>query len=271
MSTLGDDQQHSSAIWTPSGGTAAPLTHIAMARDDGQVGQGGSGARYITCTQGGHWILKATFFGGQAHRYLYLNEALSARVAWRLGIPVPTVAVVELSSEQLEAYSSTVPESARYVIASARVEPAEALSPAIVASTQRSERAGIVVFDAVVWNADRKPEHVLATQGRDGEWRLAPIDHGHTFATADTIVGHLDLAAPLPPRDALLCHGLTQTDILPWTNAAEDITRKEFYDMAQSLPAPWVVEPDAPDALADALVARVRHVAATLPNSFPAA
>jgi hypothetical protein len=40
--------------------------------------------------------------------------------------------------------------------------------------------------------------------------------------------------------------------------------------MARSLPAPWVVEPDAPEALADALMGRVRHIATALPNSFPA-
>jgi HipA-like kinase len=267
----GDETHQGTAIWTPGVATAAQLTRIGMARDGGQVGQGGSAARYITGTDGGQWIMKAAFFGGQTHRYLYLNEALSAQVGWRLGVAVPTVAVVELDPEQLQTYSATVPESSRYVIASRRVEPAEALSPTTAAAAARSERAGIAVLDAIVWNTDRKPEHVLAHRGTDGEWHLAPIDHGHTFATADTIVGHLDPNASMPGRDALLHEGLTSADLLPWIEAAEDISRQEFYDMARSLPAPWVVEPDAPDALADALFARVRRVAEALPSSFSAA
>jgi hypothetical protein len=116
-----------------------------MAADGGPVGNGGSGARYITGTDGARWIMKATFFGGQAHRYLYLNEALSAQIAWRLGVAVPDVAVVELSPEQLGTFCSIAPESERYVVASRRVEPAEALSPATASEARRSERAGIIV------------------------------------------------------------------------------------------------------------------------------
>jgi hypothetical protein len=100
---------------------------------------------------------------------------------------------------------------------------------------------------------------------------LSPIDHGHTFATADTVVGHLDPSAPMPPPQPLLGDGLTSADVLPWIGAAKEISRKEFYDMACALPGPWVVEPDAPDALADALVSRVREVASSLPNSLPRA
>jgi hypothetical protein len=197
--TPGHQPHAASSTWTLGTGTPVQLTTISLGIDNGPVGRGGSGARYVTSTDGTKWIMKATFFGGQAHRYLYLNEALSAQVAWTLGVRTPDLAIMELSPEQLRTFSSTAPESSRYAIASRMIEPAEALSPDLVGEISPSERAGVTVLDAVVWNTDRNPEHLLVSRDDSRERRLWAIDHGHTFATADTIVGHLDPAAPMPP------------------------------------------------------------------------
>ena len=65
-----------------------PLVEIELDRDDGPVGEGGSGARKITATDGSKWIAKATYFGGHPHRYFYLNEALVKLVGERLEIRI---------------------------------------------------------------------------------------------------------------------------------------------------------------------------------------
>ncbi len=239
-----------------------------MASDGGPVGNGGSGARYITATDGSQWVMKATFLGGQAHRYLYVNEALTSQVAHRMGMAVPELAVVELSTEQLEAFNSTAPETARTVVATRLIEPAEPLSPATATASSRLDRAGIITLDHISWNTDEKPEHVLA-QRSGGTWKLWPIDHGHTFAVADSLTGSVDPDRPAVAPMPLLAGGVALGDTEMWIDAAESIRRSEFYGMVQQLPAAWVVEPDAPDILADALIARVRTLRAGLAQHLP--
>ena len=71
-----------------------PLAKVALHEDNGPVGSGGSGSHYATAADGSKWVLKSTYFGGQQHRYLYLNEALGALVADEIGAPVPQTAVM---------------------------------------------------------------------------------------------------------------------------------------------------------------------------------
>jgi hypothetical protein len=232
-----------------------------MAADGGAVGRGGSGARYMTDQDGDRWIVKANFFGGQPHRYLLLNEAVSAQVAFRLGVRVPEIAIVELSTDQLAGFTSTAPESARFIIGSRLVNPAEALSPDAARFVSSHERAGVVTLDGLVWNSDRQLEHVLVQEAEDGPWPIWAIDHGHTLATGDSISGHLDAALPAVPAPSLLSDGLTPADIAPWVDAAQSIRRVEYYEMVQALPGSWIVEPDAPDTIADALFQRAKGLA----------
>lgn len=239
-----------------------------METDGGPVGNGGSGARYMTATDGSQWVMKATFFGGQAHRYLYANEAVTAQIAHRMGVAVPELAVVELSEEQLRKFSSTAPETARTIVATRLIEPAEALTPPTAAASTRLDRAGIITLDYISWNSDEKPEHVLA-QRENGSWKLWPIDHGHTFAVADTLTGNLDPNRPTSPPMPLLAQGVTLGDAQIWIDAAQSIQRSEFYGMVQQLPAAWVVEPDAPEILADVLVTRVRDMKTGLAQHLP--
>jgi len=231
--------------------------------DGGPVGDGGSGARYITDTDGARWVLKGTIFGGQAHRYLYANEAVTAQIGHRMGLRVPEIAIVELSDEQLAGFNAAAPSSARFLIGSQLIDPAEPLTPDSAAGSSRVERAGIVTLDSLVWNTDRKPEHVLA-EAVGGDWRLWPIDHGHTFAVADTLSGNLDPTRLANPPLELLASGLEAADINHWADQIEAIKRSEFHEIVRALPAAWVVEPDAPDLLADALFARAKLVRAEL-------
>jgi hypothetical protein len=172
--------------------SASGLCRIEMAVDGGPVGSGGSGARYITDADGVRWVMKAPFLGGQAHGYLCLNEGLAAQIAWRIGVAAPQAGVVELSVAQLRGFSTSAPEQARFVFASQLIEPGESLTPEAARESLPSDRGGIVALDELIWNTDRKPEHVIARRDDDGEWHLHPIDHGHCFAVADTLAGSLD-------------------------------------------------------------------------------
>jgi hypothetical protein len=87
------------------------LITIELASDDGAVGSGGSGSRYMTATDGTRWVMKATYFGGQSHRYLYLNEAVGASIAVGLGISVPKPAVLKLDLAQAQVYKANAPSS----------------------------------------------------------------------------------------------------------------------------------------------------------------
>jgi hypothetical protein len=259
--TTSEEGSHSS-IAASQAATALPT--IELGADGGLVGAGGSGAHYITATDGSRWIMKASYFGGQQHRYLCLNEALCAQIARRLGVTVPDVAVVYLTLDQAQSYKPDAEEPERYVVASRLIEPAEPLTPASAAGAETSEVAGIVAFDALVRNTDRKEEHVLAQRQSDDSWKLWAIDHGHTLATADTLKGSFDpLKAPVAPI-ALLRQQIRLDDVQPWCDSAAALPRLEYKKMVDALPGPWVVEPDAPDTLADILFKRAQNLAQLL-------
>jgi hypothetical protein len=243
---------------------AEHLPTIELAADVGPVGSGGSGAHFIAASDGTRWVMKANYFGGQQHRYLCLNEALCAQIGRRLGVNVPDAAIVYLTLDQAQTFKPGVGEPERFVFASRLIEPAEPLSPASAAGAETTEMAGIVTLDALVRNTDRKEEHILAQRRSDDGWRLWAIDHGHTLATADTLKGTFDpLQASVPPI-ALLQQHVGREDVRPWCESAAAVPRVEYKKMVDALPGAWVVEPDAPETLADILFARAQNLAQLL-------
>jgi len=122
-----------------------------------------------------------------------------------------------------------------------------------------------VVFDALTWNSDQKPEHVLVSPRTSGSWPVWTIDRGNTFTTTNTL-SQLDPSTPIPQPMALLQPGLQMARAEPWIRSAESISRTEFQAMVRGLPAPWIIEPDAPEMLADALVQRVKNLRGLLSN-----
>lgn len=248
---------------------APGLTSVEFGTDGGYTGAGGSGARYMTAPDGTRWVVKAHFLGGQAHRYLCMNEAVSSQIAVRLHVPVPTPGVLELTEAQLRSYSSTASIADRYVFASELIAPAEPLSPTAAAGADPSELAGIAVLDALICNIDRKPEHILAQRENVDEWDVWAIDHGHSFAVSDTVTG-LAVDQPTPPPIPMIAPFITMETAEPFIAAAEAIPRSEFAAMVNGLPAPWVLEPDAGETVADVLAGRARQLRERFASVVPA-
>jgi HipA-like protein len=209
---------------------------------------------------GSRWVMKANYFGGQHHRYLCLNEALCGQIARRLGVSVPQAAVVQLSPDQAQTYKADASEPDRFVVASQLIEPAEPLSPASAAGAETGQVAGIVAFDALVRNTDRKEEHVLAQRREDDGWQIWAIDHGNTLATADTLHGSFDELQPAQQPMTLLRQQIGTDDVAGWCETAATVSRLEFKQMVDALPGAWVVEPDASETLADILFARAQNL-----------
>jgi hypothetical protein len=213
----------------------------------------------MTAPNGVSWIIKSHFLGGQAHRYLCLNEAVSAQIALRIGVNVPAPAVLELSTEQLASFSSTATTADRFLFASEYLTHAETLSPSAAADADKDQLAGIAVLDCLICNTDRKPEHILTARREDDSWAVWAIDHGHSFAVSDTVTGLSATQAspaPIPMVQPYVREELAE----PFLAAAESIPRAEFAAMASGLPSPWVIEPDAPETIANVLFARARQL-----------
>ena len=242
---------------------APELTVVEFAVDDGPVGAGGSGSRYMTAADGTRWVVKAPIFGSQQHRYLALNEAVSAQTALAMGIPVPRPGVVPLTPEVCEHLAPGASLPVRFAFASELIVGSEPLGPTAASETDANVLAGIAVFDTLTWNTDRKPEHVLA-RCEDGRWSVWAIDHGHTLAVADTLTGALVPTQPCNPPMDLLAQHLTEERLEPWISKAQSLDRADFSAMVSGLPAEWVVEPEAAATIADALHARARELAALL-------
>jgi hypothetical protein len=240
---------------------APSLVTVRLAVDEGAVGMGGSGARYVTSTDGSRWVVKTHIFG--SHQCLCMNEAVSSQIAQRMELRIPEPAVLELDSEQLLKLHPGAQETDRFFFASRRVEDDEPLSPAAAAGTDPEALAGIVVLDALVRNTDQKPEHLLAQPQEDGTWRVLPIDYGHALAVGDTVTS-FDPSAEASPIPQLLQDHVSWPHIEPWIATVRDISRHEFQAMVEGLPTPWVFEPDAGSTIADALLHRVQRLPALL-------
>lgn len=240
-----------------------------MAEDGGLVGGGGSCPHYITDEDGKKWVMKGTFLGGQDHSYLFLNEGLSALLAHEIGVNVPQMAVVELTSDQLHAFKPGAAAHERTAFASALIQPREAISPESADECDAQALAGIVVFDAWIRNTDRKAEHVLAQETESG-WIPWAVDHGHTLATAHTLAGNFDsLQQPNAPLDLLASRVRTE-HLEPWLVRIHALDRSTIYAIISSLPGAWVVEPDAPAELARILDERADGLRGMLSPYFPA-
>jgi hypothetical protein len=242
------------------------LREVEFEQDDGPVGDGGSGAHYVTASDGSKWVAKAPYLGSQPHRYLYLNETLSKLIAERLGVPVPGCAALNLTQAQADALRPDRSGNDRLIFACERIERPEAFSPEVARAVSEEERAGIAVLDALVWNTDNKPEHVLAEQDNGG-WRVWPVDHGHTFAVADSLQSLPQQDAPYPPFP-LLNEGVTRTHLGAWIDRAKGIEQEEFTAMVRTLPPDWIIEPNAPEELAEALYKRRQNLDQVLYQVF---
>jgi hypothetical protein len=206
--------------------------------------------------------MKSTYFGGQAHAYLYLNEALSALIGRELGVPVPEPAALRLEPEQARAFKPQLEAKDLIIFATALIEPSEPLSSEAVDGADPAQPAGIVVLDQLVWNTDRagKPEHVLAeAKDEGGTWQLWAVDHGHTFCIQDTLDESLLAADRIAqdPYDQLL-RVVTREMLEPLVEQAKAIGREGFEELVRMLPEDWIIEADAPERLAQALDRRAQ-------------
>jgi len=222
------------------------LREIALDVDDGPVGGGGSGSHYMTAPDESRWVMKSTYFGAQGHKYLYLNEALSAVIGRNLGAPVPEPAVLRLEPEQAAVFKPNHAAGDLLIFATERIDPSESLSAEAIEAVDVSEPASIIVLDVLVWNVDRlgKPEHVLVQPPESGGWRLWAVDHGHTFSVRDALHDpdlHPELV-PQEPYDQLL-RPLRQHHVAPFIEKAQGWTREDYEGMIRSLPQEWIIEP----------------------------
>jgi hypothetical protein len=213
----------------------------------------------MTAEGGSRWVMKATYFGGQQHKYLYLNEGLSALIGLALQVPVPEPAILRLEHEQARPFKSDASEADLVIFATERIEPVESLSSEAVDAVGVDPPAAITVMDQLIWNTDRhgKPEHVLAQQSDEHGWRIWAVDHGHCFSIQDTLQdADLHPERQTQDPDPLLARNLSADDLAPYMTRAAAFSEQDYEEMVRTLPAEWIIEPDAPNRLAKALCRR---------------
>lgn len=126
----------------------------------------------------------------------WLNELVCHRLALRIGIPAAETSVKRMADGELFLGSvrhsdiglNSIPQASRDQIVNIHILP------------------GLLVFDQLVFNSDRREDHIMLTgdPGMSEDARWYAIDHGHTFhgpngagVTLEMIEGIAEELAPI--------------------------------------------------------------------------
>jgi hypothetical protein len=176
-------------------GGAVIIKQVKAEKMMGSPFRGGSSqSRYIWCTDGdGGALYNVKFRESDQGWKMPINELVASQVALAMGVPMPEIALVELSEIFLEAnpqlsglYDSPVKPGLQF--GSKFVDPCDAVPhPHLISLAENSgDFPRIVVFDVATNNSDRcdnNYDNVLLVQadGPDNKFRLLSIDHGACF------------------------------------------------------------------------------------------
>jgi hypothetical protein len=231
------------------------ISVVEFERDDGEVGNGGSGARYVASTDGRRWVLKHQL-GGQSHGTLLSNEVIGGLLGQRLGIAVPEVAAMRMAPEQVRSVFGRDVAEPQLFFLSLRVEQAENASPESLAAGSPENTAEVVVLNALLANPDVKAEHVLARKTEDGSFVHLPVDWGHAvFGPVDDFTQPPDPGAQHQPWAELLRH-TTSEHVRAAVERVQSLTRGDCCQILEEIPEGWRITANQTEIVANWLIER---------------
>lgn len=212
--------------------------------------RGGAQPHLLRCSDGGYYVVK--FRNNPQHPRILANELLAARLAARLGLPVPPVAIVEVSPELIAATGELVIQLAhsrqpcqpgrqfgsRYPGDPAEVAAYDFLPDELLLEVENLEDFwGMLVFDKWTCNTDHR-QVVFYRAGPRQRFRALMIDQGFCFNAQ-----HWDFPdAPLRGlyTRTVVYRGVRGLDSFgPWLERLERLDAAALEEAAAGIPPEW--------------------------------
>lgn len=251
----------------------------------GPMGVGYSSPQLLLADDGNHYVVKFRS-NGQGLRVLP-NEWIAGTLAHELVLPMPEIAVVNVSQALLDA----TPELSAFRRTPGPQFGSEYLPPghaepwrSVLASVQNlDDLPGILVFDTWVHNKDRswRSSNLHVVKDATGSYRVIIFDHGWVFGGApnwsiDSLQQQQEFVKP-PFLDGSVYNTLRKQirgvdPFEPWLRKVERLPPESIWRPIDKVPDEWGLVPVEKYALANYLLRRrhlVRPVLMALKKRFP--
>ncbi len=212
--------------------------------------RGGAQPHLLRCSDGGYYVVK--FLNNPQHRRILANELLAGRLAARLGLPVPPVAIVEVPRELIEVAGDLVIQLARsrqpclpgrhfgsrYPGDPADVAVYDFLPDELLLEVEnRQDFWGMLVFDKWTCNTDSR-QVVFYRPAGSGRFRALMVDQGFCFNAQEWNFPD----APLRGLYARSCvyRGVQGMEAFaPWLERLERLDAAILGEIAEEIPPEW--------------------------------
>ncbi|MCL4447793.1 MAG: hypothetical protein M1556_01220 [Candidatus Thermoplasmatota archaeon] len=150
---------------------------------------GGSRSQLLECDDGHSYVVK--LIGNQQGNHILANEMASYYIAKELDLPVPEAVIIDIPLELVTEINTKTRLSLRpgpafgshWLHQDHRIIVPGNNSDLVKQTENKSKWLGVVVFDTLIQNDDRKGEHILIGIASDQSSQFYVIDHGHTLGT----------------------------------------------------------------------------------------
>lgn len=249
------------------------MRRVEATRYISPMGMGYSGAQLLQADDGDEYVVKFRS-NGQGLRVLP-NEWVAGACALALGLPMPMIAIVNVSqelldrTEELRAFRTTPgPQFGCKLIPHGHAEPWRAV---LANAENLGDLAGILLFDTWIHNKDRswRTSNLHVTQDPDGRYRVIIFDHGWVFGgkpnwSIESLHTQRDLVKP-PFMDGAVYNAfrphIKGTDPFDsWLRKIEHFSPKTLWRSIETVPDEWGLDLKERYALADYLLHRRRHI-----------
>lgn len=234
--------------------------------------RGGAQSHLMFAEDGHYYVVK--FQNNPQHIRVLANELLASRIAERVGLPVPIMEVVEVSSWLIEntpnlrvrVGSSSVPcqhglaLGARFVLGPLEGQVYDYLPASALDRVRNLDAfAGMLALDKWTCNTNGR-QAVFWKRSRDKKYTATFVDQGYCFNAGEWSYPDSPLRGVYPRNEVYA--GVRGWDSFePWLSRIENIDPNILWEVAETVPPEWYGSAiDELERLIEQLIARRTRV-----------
>jgi hypothetical protein len=217
--------------------------------------RGGAQSHLMRADDGHFYVVK--FQNNPQHQRVLANDFFATKLAERVGLPVPTVEIIEVDgwlvehtpelnfqlANQVVRCQEGLQFGSRYVIHPLEGQVLDYLPETMIAQVRNLETfAGILALDKWTCNADGR-QAVFARKNREKKYTAKFIDQGYCFNAGEWSFPDSPLRGVFMRNDVYV--GVTGWESFePWLSKLEAMSMDEIAGCAEDIPPEWYEHDD---------------------------